>query len=137
VPLTSRWTTLLAGCHLYLSGGPRRARIADALVRISREEGVRGLYKGVGPSLLLVSHGALQFMTYEDLKHRLAAWRNREPHSNEKQPLAATVALDAEGRRAAPCSSSAAAEPSTPAVRAPGVELVRFVPVAVRLRCPR
>jgi solute carrier family 25 folate transporter 32 len=47
--------------------------LADALARIWREEGVRGYYKGIGPSLLLqTSHGAIQFAVYEELK-QLAA----------------------------------------------------------------
>ncbi|KAL3695938.1 hypothetical protein R1sor_010014 [Riccia sorocarpa] len=40
----------------------------DAIRSILREEGWRGFYKGLGPGLLLVSHGALQFMAYEEMK---------------------------------------------------------------------
>jgi solute carrier family 25 folate transporter 32 len=42
--------------------------VFDAFVRITREEGVLTLYRGIGPSLVLVSNGALQFMSYEELK---------------------------------------------------------------------
>ena len=48
---------------------------ADALAQIARTEGVAGLYKGLGPSVFLVSHGALQFAAYE----RLRLWRTRTP----------------------------------------------------------
>jgi len=42
--------------------------IADAFVRIVRNETWHGLYRGLGPSLLGVSHVAVQFPLYEYLK---------------------------------------------------------------------
>lgn len=41
---------------------------ADALRCIVREDGIRGLYRGVGPALLLTSHGAVQFAAYEEIR---------------------------------------------------------------------
>ena len=51
---------------------------ADALAQIARTEGVAGLYKGLGPSVFLVSHGALQFAAYE----RLRLWRATRERPN-------------------------------------------------------
>lgn len=40
----------------------------DGLTKIYRNEGLRGLYRGLVPGMFGVIHGALQFMTYEEMK---------------------------------------------------------------------
>ncbi|CCG84930.1 protein of unknown function [Taphrina deformans PYCC 5710] len=44
----------------------------DGLQKIARQEGLKGLYRGLLPSLFGVTHGALQFTLYEMLKNRRA-----------------------------------------------------------------
>ncbi|GAX80260.1 hypothetical protein CEUSTIGMA_g7698.t1 [Chlamydomonas eustigma] len=45
----------------------------DAFLRIGKEEGLKGYYKGLAPSLLLQTcHGAIQFTVYEEMKYMLA-----------------------------------------------------------------
>jgi solute carrier family 25 folate transporter 32 len=50
----------------------------DALRTILRDEGWRAFYKGLGPSLLLVSHGAIQFTTYEEARKFVITLRNKQ-----------------------------------------------------------
>ncbi len=49
--------------------------MADALVKVYKMEGIRGLYKGLVPGMFGVSHGAIQFMTYEEMKTMYNSYR--------------------------------------------------------------
>ncbi|XP_057862433.2 folate transporter 1, chloroplastic isoform X2 [Cryptomeria japonica] len=50
----------------------------DASRTIFRDEGWRALYKGLGPGLLLVSHGAIQFTAYEEARKFVIKSRNKQ-----------------------------------------------------------
>ncbi|XVE87359.1 hypothetical protein DITRI_Ditri18aG0111200 [Diplodiscus trichospermus] len=53
--------------------------IYDALRTILREEGWTALYKGLGPGLLMqVSHGAIQFTAYEELRRIMVDYKGRK-----------------------------------------------------------
>lgn len=51
-----------------ITQAPQYKGMIDALLKLWKHEGIRGLYKGYAPGLIGVSHGALQFMAYEELK---------------------------------------------------------------------
>ena len=48
----------------------RYSGMLDAFSKVYRHEGFSGFYKGFVPGILGVSHGALQFMAYEQLKQK-------------------------------------------------------------------
>lgn len=56
-------------------GDTKYSGMMDALAKIYRKEGVRGLYKGFVPGIFGVSHGAIQFMAYEEMKDRYNDYR--------------------------------------------------------------
>ena len=51
---------------------PAYRGLVRATRTIVREEGVLALYKGSVPAMMLVSHGGIQFVTYEFLKGHFA-----------------------------------------------------------------
>jgi len=50
------------------AGAQRYSGVVDAFSKIVRDEGWLALYRGLLPALLLTSHGAVQFVVYEELK---------------------------------------------------------------------
>lgn len=51
--------------------------MVDALIKIYRAHGFKGYYKGFVPGVFGVSHGAVQFMAYEEMKNRYNNYKNR------------------------------------------------------------
>ncbi|KAK9165431.1 hypothetical protein Scep_000622 [Stephania cephalantha] len=64
----------------------------DALRTIVKEEGWRALYRGLGPSLLLqVSHGAIQFTVYEELRQLVVGFKSRGKTAHDSDKLLNSV----------------------------------------------
>ncbi|KAM1174476.1 hypothetical protein EV2_027766 [Malus domestica] len=65
----------------------------DALRTIIREEGWAALYKGLLPSLFLVSHGAIQFTAYEELRKIVVDFKSkkRRTHSGSADTVLNSV----------------------------------------------
>ncbi|GAU31213.1 hypothetical protein TSUD_210700 [Trifolium subterraneum] len=62
----------------------------DAFRTIMREEGFSALYRGIVPGLFLVSHGAIQFTAYEELRKTIVDLKskgNETKHQNSDQLL--------------------------------------------------
>ena len=56
--------------------------IFDGVQQIVKEEGLLALYKGVGPALMLVSHGVIQFAVYENLKKAFPSYSKRKERAS-------------------------------------------------------
>eukprot|EP00878_Enallax_costatus_P019092 GHUV01020131.1.p1 GENE.GHUV01020131.1~~GHUV01020131.1.p1 ORF type:complete len:316 (+),score=88.07 GHUV01020131.1:721-1668(+) len=65
----------------------------DALARITREEGLRGLYSGLAPSMAGICHVAIQFPLYEAAKVQAAARRGCRTDELSASELVVTSAF--------------------------------------------
>ena len=52
--------------------------LLDGLRQVINKEGFLALYRGIVPALIGVSHGALQFMAYEELKHLRSQYQSND-----------------------------------------------------------
>lgn len=63
------WIVKTRLCLQYDSTYPAKySGTVDCLVKIYQADGLKGYYKGLLPGIVGVSHGAVQFMVYEELK---------------------------------------------------------------------
>ncbi|XP_014507610.1 folate transporter 1, chloroplastic isoform X2 [Vigna radiata var. radiata] len=60
--------------------------IYDAFKTILREEGFSAFYKGIVPSLFLVSHGAIQFTAYEELRKVIVDFKCKRSTVHNQNP---------------------------------------------------
>jgi solute carrier family 25 folate transporter 32 len=74
---------------------------ADALIRIAREEGIAGLYSGLGPSLLGVMHVVIQFPMYEAIKQRLSRRAGHGPEDHHRLTMLELVTASAASKMVA------------------------------------
>ncbi|CAI8005608.1 Mitochondrial folate transporter/carrier [Geodia barretti] len=83
------WVVKTRMCLVSSPSLPRHMRyrgLRDGLANLWRHEGLRGMYTGYVPGLIGTSHGAIQFMVYEELKKFYCHHYNL-PLSTQLSPL--------------------------------------------------
>jgi solute carrier family 25 (mitochondrial folate transporter), member 32 len=63
--------------------------LRGAMRSVVRSDGFMGFYRGLGPAILLCSHGAIQMMVYEEFK----SWRRKQLSHQALKHLPQTDAL--------------------------------------------
>eukprot|EP00201_Polytomella_parva_P015494 CAMPEP_0175053526 /NCGR_PEP_ID=MMETSP0052_2-20121109/8981_1 /TAXON_ID=51329 ORGANISM="Polytomella parva, Strain SAG 63-3" /NCGR_SAMPLE_ID=MMETSP0052_2 /ASSEMBLY_ACC=CAM_ASM_000194 /LENGTH=333 /DNA_ID=CAMNT_0016318085 /DNA_START=368 /DNA_END=1369 /DNA_ORIENTATION=+ len=95
----------------------------NALWRIGKEEGLKGYYRGLAPSLVLQTlHGAVQFAVYEELKKVGVEWRRTQRKGTDEEGRGGTIGSAAlyypsssSSSSSSPPSSSSSSSSSSPA----------------------
>lgn len=70
------WVVKTRLCLQY-SNEKQYSGMVDCLFKIFQTEGIRGYYKGLVPGIFGVSHGAVQFMVYEELKKEYCIYQSQ------------------------------------------------------------
>jgi solute carrier family 25 folate transporter 32 len=65
------WVIKTRMCTQNPLDGDAYTSVFDAVRRMARQEGLSSFYRGMIPAMLGVTHGAIQFMIYEELKIRM------------------------------------------------------------------
>ncbi|XP_026275625.1 mitochondrial folate transporter/carrier [Frankliniella occidentalis] len=63
------WVVKTRLCTQYGNEKPLYSGMIDCFNKIYKAEGIPGMYKGLVPGMIGVSHGAIQFMVYEEMKN--------------------------------------------------------------------
>ena len=67
-----------------LSRQPQYRNSFDCLTKVIQQEGIRGLFRGLGASYLGVMEGTVQWITYEQLKKSMHSYRGFAEHEPQK-----------------------------------------------------
>ncbi|XP_018572576.1 mitochondrial folate transporter/carrier-like [Anoplophora glabripennis] len=71
------WVVKTRLCLQFDSSTQAYNGMIDALVKIYKADGIKGYYKGLIPGIFGVSHGAVQFMVYEEMKKYYSCYYNQ------------------------------------------------------------
>ena len=75
------------------SAAAGRSSISGVLMQTLQQEGVRGIYKGIGPTLAgILPYAGLKFYVYQSLKQ---SYRSTEGHEAQRLPIAVMLSFGA------------------------------------------